>query len=83
MSNRVNHQEIVKKLLDAKTVNFEAVGKVIAEVGPSLSLADEPWDGFCGTMRTFFHCLIIRPGVGSVNVEDLGGLRSSAGELRS
>jgi len=33
MSNRVNHQEIVKKLLDAKTVNFEAVGKVIPKSG--------------------------------------------------
>ncbi len=29
MSNRVNHQEIVKRLLDAKTVDFKAIGQVV------------------------------------------------------
>ena len=61
MANRVNHQEIVKRLLDAKTVDFAAVGKVVAELGPSMSLADEPWEGFCGTMRTFIRLFIINP----------------------
>jgi hypothetical protein len=83
MSNRVNHQEIVKKLLDAKVVDFTAIGKAVAEIGPSLSLADEPWEGFCGTMRTFIHILIIHPTVGGVNVENLDALRGAAGELRS
>ena len=55
MSNRVNHQEIVKKLLDSKAVDFNAIGKIVSEVGPSLALADEPWEGFCGTMRYFIH----------------------------
>ena len=59
MANRVNHQEIVRKVLDEKAVDFAAVGRVVAEIGPSLSLADEPWDGVCGTMRYFFHCYII------------------------
>jgi hypothetical protein len=63
MGNRVNHQDLVKKFLDTKAVDFVAVGKVVAEAGPSLSLADEPWDGFCGTMRTFFHCYILNPGL--------------------
>jgi hypothetical protein len=66
MGNRVNHQDLVKKFLDTKAVDFAAVGKVVAEAGPSLSLADEPWDGFCGTMRTFFHCYILNPGLGPV-----------------
>ncbi len=61
MATRVNHQEIVRRVLDEKAVDFTAVGRVVAEIGPSLSLADEPWDGFCGTMRTFFHCFIINP----------------------
>lgn len=59
MANRVSHQDTVKRLLDAKAIDFEAVGKVIGELGPSLSMADEPWEGFCGTMRYFFHCYII------------------------
>jgi hypothetical protein len=59
MANRVNHQDIVRKVLEEKAVDFAAVGKVVAEIGPALSLADEGWEGFCGTMRTFFHCFII------------------------
>jgi hypothetical protein len=50
-----NHQEIVKKILDSKAVDFAAIGKTVAEIGPSLSLMDEPWEGFCGTMRYFVH----------------------------
>jgi len=45
MATRVNHQEIVKKLLDAKAVDFANIAKVVAEVGPAVSLADEPWEG--------------------------------------
>jgi hypothetical protein len=61
MANRVDHKDLVKKFLDTKAVDFAAVGRVVAEVGPSLSLADEPWDLFCGTMRSFFHAYIINP----------------------
>jgi hypothetical protein len=55
MANRVNHQDIVKRLLDSKAVDFAAVGKAVTELGPSMALADEPWEGFCGTMRYFIH----------------------------
>ncbi|HEY2580241.1 MAG TPA: hypothetical protein VGI43_00455 [Mucilaginibacter sp.] len=48
-----NHQEIVKKILDSKAVDFAAIGKAVAEIGPSLALSEEPWEGFCGTMRYF------------------------------
>ena len=83
MSDRVNHQDVVKKLLDTKAVDFAAVGKTVAELGPALSLADEPWEGFCGTMRTFFHCYIIRVFPEASSVENLGELRGAAGELQS
>src|SRR5258707_11799927 len=77
------HQEIVKKLLDTKAVDFGAVGKVVAELGPSLSLADEPGDFFCGTMRTFFHCYRIDTTATAVAVEPLAEVRAAAaGELR-
>jgi hypothetical protein len=55
MANRVNHQDIVKRLLDSKAVDFAAIGKTVTDLGPSLALADEPWEGFCGTMRYFIH----------------------------
>jgi hypothetical protein len=56
-----NHQEIVKKILDSKAVDFAAIGKVVAEIGPSLSMAEEPWEGFCGTMRHFVRFYVISP----------------------
>jgi hypothetical protein len=82
MATRVNHQEIVKKLLDTKAVDFNAIGKAVSELGPSIALADEPWEGFCGTMRYFIRLYVIRqPGLGET-VENLEGLSRSAGELR-
>jgi hypothetical protein len=82
VSNRINHQDIVKKALDSKAVDFAAIGKLIAELGPSVSLADEPWEGFCGTMRFFIRILIVNPNPGGT-VENLGALRGATGELQS
>lgn len=73
------HQEIVKRLLDTKAVDFSAIGKVVSELGPSLALAEEPWEGFCGTMRRFVHVYqIFNPGT---PVENLGALGVAAPEL--
>jgi hypothetical protein len=52
---KVSHQDIVKRLLDAKAVDFTAIGKVVGEIGPSLAVAEDGVDGFCGTMRFFIH----------------------------
>ena len=81
MATRVNHQEIVKKLMENRAVDFKAIGETFAEVGPALSMADEPWEGFCGTMRIFIRVFIIHgPSIG--NVESLADLRGLAGELK-
>jgi hypothetical protein len=43
-------QGIVKALLDTKAINFEAVGRVVASVGPaSLLLDDDGWIRWCGS----------------------------------
>lgn len=81
MAQRVNHQEIVKKVLDSKAVDFAAIGKALAELGPAISLADEPWEGFCGTMRGFIRILIVRGPLGG-GVENLSALRAAAEELK-
>ncbi|OOG40606.1 hypothetical protein B0E51_08140 [Rhodanobacter sp. C05] len=77
----MSHQEIVRKLLETKSIDFNAIGKTVAEIGPSVSLADEPWDMFCGTMRTFLRLYILNPGTPGGGVENLGGLRNVAEEL--
>lgn len=82
MANRVNHQETVKRLLDAKAIDFGAIGKAVAEIGPSISMADEPWETFCGTMRAFVRIFVIHGPVGGNPVEDLGALRGVANELK-
>jgi hypothetical protein len=48
-----NHHDIVKKLLDSKAVDFNAIGKMVSELGPSVSLQDDPWENFCLTMKFF------------------------------
>jgi hypothetical protein len=89
MPTRVNHQETVKAVLDAKAVDFAAIGKVVAQLGPSLSVADEPWESFCWTMKYFFH--IYRPPVFPPftfppfpwsSLADLAQFREIAGELK-
>ena len=82
MSTRLNHQDIVKRFLDSKAVDFAAIGKAVAEIGPSSSLADEPWEVFCGTMRRFIRVYIVTPTAGVTSVEDLGALRGATAELQ-
>jgi hypothetical protein len=84
MATRINHQEIVKTVLDSKAVDFAAVGRLMAEVGPGLALADEPWESFCGTMRMFIRIFILNPpGFPYGNAfGEFGQLRDVAGELK-
>ncbi|HZD49429.1 MAG TPA: hypothetical protein VE178_11865 [Silvibacterium sp.] len=80
MGNSDQHRQIVRQLLESKAVDFNAVGKVVAEVGPSLSLAEDPGDFFCGTNRIFFHIYrVVNPGN---PVENLGELAANAEILR-
>jgi hypothetical protein len=72
------HKDTVKKLLEVKAVDFAAIGKTVAELGPSLSLAEEPGDFFCGTNRFFVHVYRVFPGG---PVESLGELGQAAGQL--
>ena len=80
MSNSEQRKQVVKQLLETKAVDFAAVGRVIAEVGPSISLAEEPGDYFCGTNRIFFHVYkVFGP---ATPIENLGELAANAEELR-
>ena len=82
MAVRLTHQDVVKRFLDAKAVDFGAIGKAVSELGPSAALADDPWDIFCGTMRRFVRVYVLDGPRGPV-LEELGALRGAAGELKS
>lgn len=74
-----SHREIVKGLLASKAVDFAAIGKAVAELGPGRAVLDEPWEEFCGTMKFFIR--IYRLNFPSNPLENLGNLSHAAGEL--
>lgn len=76
----MNRYDIVRKVIDSKAVDFNAIGKIVAEVGPSLALGEEPWEGICGTMRHFIR--IYQIAGPNVPVESLGELGSAASQIR-
>jgi hypothetical protein len=78
MSLEDRHQQIVKRLIDSKAVDFAAIGKAVAELGPSLATADEPWENFCGTMRVFIRIYRLREV--ATPVENLAELSKAAGQ---
>ncbi|HSJ62952.1 MAG TPA: hypothetical protein VK922_03490 [Gemmatimonadaceae bacterium] len=83
MAPRIDHQEVVKAVLDSKAVDFGAVGKLMGQMGPTLALSDEPWESFCGTMRMFIRIFILSPGFPSGGpLGDLSQLRELSGELK-
>ena len=78
----VTHKAIVEKLLSTKALDFKAIGDAVSELGPSLALQEEPWDVFCGTMRTFIHVYRMG-GIDVGQVERLAELKNIANkELR-
>ena len=81
MVGRVNHQDTVQAILKSKAIDFNAIGKVVAELGPSISIAEEPWEDICGVMRHFIRVYQLPP-IGLPRIQpDLADLRQVAGEL--
>ena len=78
-----NHHEIVKKLIESKAVDFNAIGKIVAEMGPSIAFADEPWENFCSTMRHFIRLYRLPGPTGPFGpIENLSKLGQQGSELR-
>jgi hypothetical protein len=42
-------REILTTLIQTGAVNFEAIGKTIAAMGPRSVMLDDGWERFCGT----------------------------------
>jgi hypothetical protein len=53
MAKNEVHRKLVKQLLDAKAVDFTALGKVLGEAGPELSLAEFGGDFYVGIDDNF------------------------------
>jgi len=56
-----DQNDISRALLEAKVVNYEALGKMVAKLGPQLAMMEDPWENFCGTMRYFIRIFRLPP----------------------
>lgn len=76
------HKEITRSILDAKIVNYEALGKTFSNLGPSLALRDDPWETFCGTMKFYIRIFRLPPiGPGAHALEGLEKLQNLKNQL--
>ncbi len=71
-------KDVAKRVMKAEVINYEALGKTVAQLGPELALMDDPWENFCGTMRYYiriFRLPPIGPGIPELDrLERLEGL---------
>jgi hypothetical protein len=45
MPKTISHEEIAERFVQAKVVDFNAMGKLITELGPALVVNDQGWHG--------------------------------------
>lgn len=48
-------------ILESKAVDFDAIGRVVSQLGPQVIFSDDPWENFCGTMRYFIRVFRLPP----------------------
>jgi hypothetical protein len=57
MSNTAKNEEIVKKFLASKTIDFAALGKFVAENGASIASSQDGEFGFVVGHRAIRYCI--------------------------
>lgn len=57
----IDPKDITKTVIDSKVINFDALGKMVAQLGPQVVFNDDPWENFCGTMRYFIRIFRLPP----------------------
>jgi hypothetical protein len=55
MSLNGREREIVQTLIETKAVDFEAIGRTVAQFGPTAALDWDYEPVFCGTNRFYVH----------------------------
>jgi hypothetical protein len=50
-------REIIKTLVDTKAVDFDAIGRSLAQYGPTAAFDLDYEPVYCGTMRYWVHVL--------------------------
>jgi len=73
MPKSLTHEEITQRLVDAKVIDFAAMGKFITEFGPALAVGDQGWHGVNIGRFNILACMM--PAVDVARV--VGNLRSA------
>jgi hypothetical protein len=75
-----SHNPIIQSLIDTGAVDFNAIGRAVAEVGPSVgSLRASGEDWFCKVYHSFIHIYILRK---VATLAELATLREMGTELQ-
>jgi hypothetical protein len=82
MPESLSHEDIARRFVEAKVVDFSAMGKLIAELGPVLAVSDQGWHGVnFGRFHTL-ACILTASDVVRL-VGDLRAARLTASALGS
>jgi hypothetical protein len=54
----ISHEEIAKRFVESKAVDYNAVGRFIAELGPILATQDQGWHGVSFGKYNFLACML-------------------------
>ena len=76
----MNHQEIVKRLIESKAVNFDVIGKFVAENGASIATSNDPNFHVRFNKRVIDIC--IPPYLELNSIEDIKAIVNVAQELQ-
>jgi hypothetical protein len=74
MARDISHEDIAERFIQAKVVDFAAMGKLVAELGPLLAVADRGWHGVNFGRFHILACMMPAPDFTHV----VGSLRTAA-----
>jgi hypothetical protein len=73
MPKSLSHEEIAQRLVDAKVIDYHAMGKFVAELGPALAVGDQGLHGVVFGRFNTLACMI--PAVDAARL--VGNLRNA------
>jgi len=74
MAKSLSHEDIAERFVSAKVIDFAAMGRLIAELGPELAANDQGWHGVNFGRFNTLACMMPAADVARL----VGSLRSAA-----
>ena len=56
--HQLSHEEIAQRFVDAKVLDFTAMGKLITQLGPELAVSDQGWHGINFGRWNWWACMM-------------------------